>query len=270
MALLKSRSHAGAPRPCTARCAAPRRMQRSAEAVWPPSGPRQRTASYCSDAAAWPSTAPPHLLLEHIRLAAPLPHQQLAQLGAAHGDPVAQGVERQRAQLLPGFHQGPALIKAEHRCWSTCQAGRGDAAPWSGPPHISSACGITWRLPCVLAPPLPAPAHLPMDSVCTVVRSGSCSSSKMPCEKPTASSPTPPCSTREGRYRISSHGRIGGAKMGVRAQRAGQGGLHLPGLLKARYAGRCKLLSHTCWTHTHLERGRRQLGAPLVEVVLLS
>jgi hypothetical protein len=49
-------------------------------------------------------------------------------------------------------------------------------------------------LMCLTAPvqPWSCSAHLPMESVCTGVRSGSCSSSKMPELKPAASKPTPP------------------------------------------------------------------------------
>ena len=128
---------------------------------------------------------------ESIRGApAPLPHQQLAQLGGSHGDPVARAVEHQRAQLLPAewgwgrqetlgcgrqFKQRMQLLLRHQHCSNSGVAFEELQRPASTALHTQLA------------------AHLPMDSVWTVVRSGSCSSSKMPLLKPTASRPTAPC-----------------------------------------------------------------------------
>ncbi len=82
------------------------------------------------------------LLLQHVGLRLPLPHQQLAQVGAAQGDPVAGGVEANGGNGVVGDgeavdqggvgqteEQEGAAVKARHQDFGLLvevRAGEGD------------------------------------------------------------------------------------------------------------------------------------------------
>lgn len=106
-------------------------------------------------------------------------HWQCVLEQATRVGPCGSWLDRAWARRAPGRASGagasctgPACAAGNHCSFGGWHRARSCAS--SGPPPV-----------CPLA-------HLPMDSVCTVVRSGSCSSSNMPLLNPTASRPTPP------------------------------------------------------------------------------